>query len=61
MKERLRKHNSNHNGFTGGNGDCRAVYIESFASKEEAYFRELEVKVWKQETLNLAGSEHPAL
>jgi putative endonuclease len=45
--ERLRKHNSNHKGFTGKFGDWTLVYTECYGSKTEAYRRELEIKKWK--------------
>ena len=44
IEERIRKHNSNHKGFTGGIGDWLLVYSETFNTKSEAYKRELEVK-----------------
>ena len=47
MEERLRRHNSNHKGFTGGVGDWTVCYIEEFPTKELAYKREREVKAWK--------------
>ncbi len=47
IEERIRKHNSNHKGFTGGIGDWSLVYSETFNTKSEAYKRELEVKAWK--------------
>ena len=60
--QRLRKHNSNHKGFTGSFHDWRIVYYEPYASKELAFKREREVKAWKSrkriEKL-IAGSEHP--
>ena len=59
--ERLRKHNSNHKGFTGGIGDWQVIYTESFSTKESAYKREREVKNWKSRKLieRLIGSVHP--
>ncbi|OFX83819.1 MAG: excinuclease ABC subunit C [Bacteroidetes bacterium GWF2_33_16] len=62
--ERLRKHNSNHNGFTGKVNDWKIVYWEEFFSKEQAYAREREIKKWKsrdriKELINKYGSEHP--
>ena len=61
LEERVRKHNSHHKGFTGGHGDWKVVYKESFTTKEEAYRREREVKSWKSRKLieKLIGSEHP--
>ena len=47
LEERLRKHNSNHKGFTGKTNDWKIVYSEEFDSKIEAYAREREVKKWK--------------
>ena len=47
IEERLRRHNSNHKGFTGKTGDWKTVYIETFSTKEKAYEREREVKKWK--------------
>jgi putative endonuclease len=64
LQERIRKHNSNHKGFTGKFNDWQVVYFESFTSGELAYNREREIKAWKSrkriETL-IVGSEHPAL
>ncbi len=47
IDERIRKHNSNHKGFTGNTYDWELVYSEIFDSKEEAFAREKEVKNWK--------------
>jgi putative endonuclease len=47
IEERVRKHNSNHSGFTGKTGDWRVVYLEEYPSKSLAYQREREVKSWK--------------
>ena len=47
INERLRKHLSNHSGFTSKSKDWKIVYSESFATKTEAYKRELEIKKWK--------------
>ena len=47
LAERLRKHLSAHQGFTGKAKDWRVVYTEEFAAKEQAYAREREVKGWK--------------
>ena len=33
MDERLRKHNSNHKGFTGGVADWVLMYVEKYKSK----------------------------
>jgi len=47
LPERLRKHNSNHSGFTGKYNDWKIVYSEKFVSKSEAYARERQIKKWK--------------
>ncbi|OXG04864.1 putative endonuclease [Flavobacterium araucananum] len=47
LKERLRKHLSNHSGFTGKAKDWVVAYFEEFETKSLAYKRELEVKKWK--------------
>ena len=61
--ERLRKHNSNHKGFTGKCNDWKIVYSEKFNTKSEAYARERQIKNWKNrqriEQLILKNSEHP--
>ena len=44
LEERLRKHNSNHKGFTGRKKDWQIVYTEVFESKQRAYTREREIK-----------------
>jgi putative endonuclease len=47
LQERLRRHNSNHKGFTGEIGDWIIVYTETFPTKSAAYQREREIKTWK--------------
>ena len=49
--ERLRKHNSNHKGFTGGIADWKIVYSEIYESKDQAMKREKEIKKWKSRKL----------
>jgi putative endonuclease len=63
LTERIRKHNSNHKGFTGGVGDWIIVYTEIYDSKADAYKRELEIKKWKSRKRieKLIGSDHPDL
>ncbi|HYG19368.1 MAG TPA: GIY-YIG nuclease family protein [Ohtaekwangia sp.] len=61
--ERLRKHNSNHKGFTVKFNDWEIVYTELFQSKKFAFQREMQVKGWKSrkkiEDLIKRRSEHP--
>ncbi|MDP4263081.1 MAG: GIY-YIG nuclease family protein [Bacteroidota bacterium] len=63
LNERIRRHNSNHKGFTGGIGDWKVVYTELYKTKPEAYQREREVKNWKSRKMieRLIGSGHPDL
>jgi putative endonuclease len=60
LSKRLRKHNSNHKGFTGGVGDWQIVHAEKFDSKSLAYQRELQIKGWKsrKKIELLIGSSH---
>ena len=60
--ERLRRHNSNHKGFTGKGKDWEIVSLELFSTKAEAYAREREIKSWKSRKRieHLIGSEHSA-
>jgi putative endonuclease len=62
LEERLRKHNSNHKGFTGKINDWKIVYTEVFETKEAAYKRERQIKSWKSRSKikKLIGSEHSA-
>ena len=46
IEERLRKHNSNHKGYTGKFQDWIIAYEEKFETKQLAYAREREVKAW---------------
>jgi len=47
MDERLRKHLSNHGGFTANAKDWRIVYIEHAEDIGIAAKREREIKKWK--------------
>ena len=60
--ERLRKHNSDHEGFTGKYRDWVIIYSEKYDTKKLAYAREREVKKWKSRKMIerlIASSEHP--
>ena len=61
--ERVRKHNSNHSGFTGKIGDWELVYTEIVESKTEALKREIQIKKWKsrKKLEQLIGLAHPDL
>ena len=47
IEERLRRHLSNHKGFTARVKDWRLVHQESFTDTTEALKREKEIKGWK--------------
>jgi putative endonuclease len=47
VEERLKKHNTNHKGFTGNANDRIIAYVEDFTTKELAMRREQEIKKWK--------------
>ncbi|RYY67221.1 MAG: GIY-YIG nuclease family protein [Chitinophagaceae bacterium] len=47
LEGRLKRHNSNHKGFTGSKADWLVVYSEPFPAKVAAFAREREIKSWK--------------
>ena len=51
LSESIRRHNSNHAGFTGKTGDWILVYSEKFDNKDYAMKREMEIKAWKSRKL----------
>jgi putative endonuclease len=67
LEERLRKHLTNHGGFTSKAKDWHIVYREEFDEKNNAYRRELQIKAMKSKERiqrlckSSNGSEHPAL
>jgi putative endonuclease len=44
---RIRKHSSNHKGYTGKTNDWQLVYFEEYDFKHNAIKREKELKSWK--------------
>ncbi len=44
LEQRLRRHNTNHKGFTGYVNDWTYFHLEEFSSKDEAVKREKEIK-----------------
>ena len=44
LEERLRRHNTNHKGFTGTANDWVYYHLEEYSSKGEAVKREKEIK-----------------
>ena len=66
LLERIRRHNSNHKGFTGKTGDWELKYSETHDTKETALKREKEIKNWKsrikiEKLIRSAGLEHSDL
>ena len=70
LSGRLRRHNTNHKGWTGKTNDWVIVYTEPFKTKSKAYARERQVKAWKNRKrveelikknhdYGSVGSEHP--
>ena len=51
LNQRLRRHLSDHKGFTDKAKDWVIVYSEAFEDVSEARKRELQIKKWKSRTL----------
>ena len=51
LEKRIKKHNTNHKGFTGHIGDWELVYEEVFNKREEATAKEKLIKNWKSRKL----------
>jgi putative endonuclease len=47
LKNRLKKHNTNHSDFTGHTGDWIVAWSEVFKTRTEAILKERQVKSWK--------------
>ena len=47
IEERIRRHLTDHDGFTSRAKDWQLVYHEEFENKESAAKREREIKGWK--------------
>jgi putative endonuclease len=47
VSSRLKKHNTNHSGFTGKTGDWMIKYTEEHPNKTSALKRESQIKLWK--------------
>ncbi len=47
IAERLRRHNTNHKGFTGKVNDWKVVYTEIYIAKADAIAREQQLKKLK--------------
>lgn len=44
LEERVRKHNSNHKGFTGKTDDWELVWYQEFDNQSDAYSKERQLK-----------------
>ncbi|WP_426326241.1 GIY-YIG nuclease family protein [Pedobacter sp. R-06] len=51
LTERLKKHNTNHSGFTGHTGDWHIVWFEIFDSLRDARIKENQIKKWKSRVM----------
>ncbi len=64
-RDRLKKHNRSHKGFTSTGKPWLLQYIETYNSKTEALIREKQLKAWKNRERIASlikcsvGSEHP--
>ncbi|MBN8668327.1 MAG: GIY-YIG nuclease family protein [Chitinophagales bacterium] len=58
---RLRKHNSNHKGYSGTNHDWVIMHTEEIQTKSDAYQREQKIKGWKnrKKIEHLIASQNP--
>lgn len=64
IMERLRRHNSNHKGYTGTYSDWEIMYTEIYPTQQEALLREKAIKSKKSRKyieMLVAGSVHPDL
>ncbi|QXU40628.1 GIY-YIG nuclease family protein [Pedobacter sp. D749] len=51
LTERLKKHNTNHAGFTGHTGDWGIVWYETFDNLRDARLKENSIKKWKSRVM----------
>ena len=51
ISDRIKKHNTNHSGYTGGLGDWVLMYSQEFDTVNEARKREFQIKKWKSRKL----------
>jgi putative endonuclease len=51
VEDRLKKHLTNHAGFTAHAKDWEIVFREEFSTSKEARNRELQIKGWRSRTL----------
>ncbi|MGN6637806.1 MAG: GIY-YIG nuclease family protein [Mucilaginibacter sp.] len=51
IDERVKKHNTNHTGFTGKTGDWQLKWLERQTDKAAALKREKQIKNWKSRVM----------
>lgn len=51
LEERLRRHLSDHSGFTAKAKDWEVVFVKEFSSKSAAYAEERRMKKWKSRAM----------
>jgi putative endonuclease len=51
INERIKRHNTNHKGFTGRTPDWIIKWSEQHMSKEDAGKRERQIKAWKSKRM----------
>ena len=51
LKERIHKHNTHHEAFTGHIGEWMLMYYETFKTETAAINREKQIKKWKSRRL----------
>ena len=51
ISDRIKKHNTNHSGYTDGLGDWVLMYSQEFDTVNEARKREFQIKKWKSRKL----------
>ncbi|RYU85416.1 GIY-YIG nuclease family protein [Mucilaginibacter terrigena] len=51
LDERVKKHNTNHKGFTGRAPDWVIKWSETLPTKEDAGMRERQIKSWKSKKM----------
>ncbi len=61
LKERIHKHNTDHEEFTGHIGEWMLMHYEIFKTKTDAMNREKQIKKWKSRRLieKLISIEQP--
>lgn len=51
LSGRIRRHHSDHKGYTGKSDDWKLVHFEEFSTRPEAIKREKRIKKWKSKLM----------